>query len=164
MPQIEQIAATYASQIFWLLLIFGLVFFVVGKGMVPKVMGTVDMRDKRIADDLTAAETARREADEQEEAWRKRENDNRARAQALIAEAKADAAGQTERAVAEAQSRIDEQLAAAEARIDASRRNAATEIENVATEATQDIVKRIAALNVSQAEAHNAVKEVMVRG
>ncbi|MBP6111483.1 MAG: ATPase, partial [Sphingobium sp.] len=37
MPQIAQLAATYSSQIFWLLLTFGFVFFVIGLGMVPKV-------------------------------------------------------------------------------------------------------------------------------
>ena len=37
MPQIAQLAETYASQIFWLLLIFGFVYFVIGRGMVPRV-------------------------------------------------------------------------------------------------------------------------------
>ena len=45
MPQIEQIADTYASQIFWTLLAFGFVFFVVGLGMLPRVLSTVDQRD-----------------------------------------------------------------------------------------------------------------------
>ncbi|MEN9719093.1 MAG: hypothetical protein RIQ99_1971, partial [Pseudomonadota bacterium] len=49
MPQISQLAATYASQIFWLLVFFGFIFFVIGKGMVPKVMATVEARDKQIA-------------------------------------------------------------------------------------------------------------------
>ena len=35
MPQIEQIAATYASQIFWLLVTFGILYFGIGKVMVP---------------------------------------------------------------------------------------------------------------------------------
>ena len=44
MPQISQIAATYASQIFWLLITFGILYFGIGKMMVPKVMATVDAR------------------------------------------------------------------------------------------------------------------------
>ncbi|MBA4353454.1 MAG: ATPase, partial [Novosphingobium sp.] len=42
MPQIEQLATTYASQVFWLLVFFGIIFFVIGRGMVPKVMATMD--------------------------------------------------------------------------------------------------------------------------
>ena len=102
MPQIEQLAATYSSQVFWLLLIFGLVFFVIGKGMVPKVMDTVALRDKQISDDLAAAEAARNKADAEEAAWRDRENANRAEAQALVAKAKAEAAVSTEKKLAAA--------------------------------------------------------------
>src|SRR5690606_41764175 len=91
MPQIAQLAETFSSQIFWLLVFFGIVFFVIGRGMVPKVMGTVAQRDSQIGSDLAAAEAARAQADEEEEAWRKRENQNRAAAQARRAKAKADA-------------------------------------------------------------------------
>ncbi len=55
MPQIAQLAATYSSQIFWMLLTFGFVFFVIGLGMVPKVQSTVAQRDQKIGDDLEAA-------------------------------------------------------------------------------------------------------------
>ncbi len=44
MPQIAKIAATYASQIFWLLLTLGILYFGIGKGMVPKIVSTVDAR------------------------------------------------------------------------------------------------------------------------
>ena len=158
MPQIEQLAETLTSQVFWLLVFFGLVYFVVGRGMVPKVMGTVQNRDKQIADDLAAAQAARDEADAREEAWRQRENENRARAQDLIAKAKDDAATASERRLAEAQAVVDRQLAEAEQRIAASRVDALSEIETVATEATQDIVARVAGLSVSEPVARQAVK------
>lgn len=164
MPQIAQLAETYSSQIFWLLVIFGLVFFVVGRGMVPRVMDTVGMRDKQIADDLAAAQAARDEADEREEAWRKRENENRAQAQAVVGEAKADAQARTEKRLAEAQARLDAQLEEAEVRIAASKAQAAAEIENVATEATQDIVARLAGIQVPEPAAHDAVKKAMAHG
>ena len=81
--QIAKLGEFYASQIFWLVVFFGLAFFIVGRGMVPKVMDTVAHRDKQISDDFAAAEQARREADVQEEAWRARENARRAEAQAV---------------------------------------------------------------------------------
>ena len=59
MPQIAQLGEFYSSQIFWLLIFFGITFFVVGRGMVPKVMDTVASRDNQIAADLKAAEAAR---------------------------------------------------------------------------------------------------------
>lgn len=164
MPQISQLAETYSSQIFWVLIFFGFIFFVIGKGMVPKVMDTVALRDKQIADDLAAAESARTQADAEEEAWRKRENENRASAQALIAKAKAEAAAQTEKKLAAAQANIDQKLAEAESGISQARAAALGEIEDVASEAAQDIVRRLAGVDVAPAAAKSAVKEALSHG
>ena len=164
MPQIAQLADTYASQIFWLLVFFGFTFFVIGRGMVPRVMATVEARDSQIAADLTAAQAARDEADRQEEAWRQRENDNRAQAQGVLAKAKADAAVKTEARLAKAQAKIDATLAEAESRIATSRDSAMTEIEAVAVEAAQDIVQRLAGAKVTKPTATKAVKEALAHG
>lgn len=164
MPQIAQLAETYSSQIFWLLVIFGLVFFVIGRGMVPKVMDTVSLRDKQIAEDLAAAQAARDAADEQEEAWRKRENDNRSAAQAVVSEAKTKATAATEAKMGDVNARLDTQLSEAEARIEAARAQAADEIEKVATEAAQDIVVRLAGISVTQDAAAQAVRKAMAHG
>ena len=164
MPQIAQLAETYSSQIFWLLVFFGITFFLIGRGMVPKVMETVGMRDKQIADDLAAAQAARDAADSQEEAWRERENANRAKAQGLIAEAKAEAAKKSEKKLAAAQKRLDTKLEKAEADIDAARASAMAEIEDVATEAAQDIVSRLTGSSVDKRTARSAVKKALVNG
>jgi F0F1-type ATP synthase, subunit b len=164
MPQIEQLAATYSSQIFWLLVFFGFTFFVVGRGMVPKVMDTVAQRDKQIADDLLAAERARKQADEEETAWRTRENANRAEAQGLIAAARARAASATEERLAAAQAVIDGKLAAAERAVAEARRSASAEIEDVAADAAHDIVSRLAGLTLDNAVVRSAVKENLVHG
>ncbi|HSJ77523.1 MAG TPA: ATPase [Erythrobacter sp.] len=164
MPQIEQIAATLSSQVFWLLVFFGLTFVLVGLGMVPKIMGTVDLRDQQIAGDLAAAQAARDAADREEAAWRKRENENRAAAQGLIADAKATAAASSSAKLAEAQSRIDARIVEAEAGIAAAQSSAMAEVEAVAADAARDIVARIAGADIEPAAAQAAVKEVMAHG
>ena len=164
MPQIAQLAETWSSQVFWLLLIFGLVFFVIGRGMVPRVLGTVDLRDQQIAGDLAAARSARDAADEAEAAFRARENANRANAQALVGEAKAKAQAATEVKLAQVQAGIDATLADAEARIAASRAAAGAEIETVAAEAAQDIALRLAGITVTPDVARGAVQKVLAHG
>lgn len=164
MPQIAQLAETYSSQIFWLLVFFGITFFLIGRGMVPKVMGTVALRDQQISDDLAAAQGARDAADEQEEAWRERENENRAKAQALIAEAKTNAAAKSEMKLSAAQKRLDTKLAKAESEIEAARVDAMAEIEDVAAEATQDILVRLAGAKVDKRSARAAVKKALAHG
>lgn len=161
MPQIAQLMDTYSSQIFWLLVFFGITFFLIGRGMVPKVMGTVELRDNQIASDLAAAQAARDAADSEEEAWRERENANRAAAQGLIAEAKSKAAVTSEKKLAAAQKRIDTKIEKAEADIAAARDNAMAEIEDVAVDAAQDIVSRLAGTKVDKRSVRSAVKKAL---
>ena len=164
MPQIDQLAETFSSQAFWLLVFFGISFFVVGRGMVPKVSGTMERRSKQIADDIAAAQAARDQADQEEEAWRVRENENREKARGIVNAAKADAAAKSEKTIAAAQKRLDKKLDEAEIRIGEARNAALAEIEAVATEAAQDIVQRVAGIKVTKPTAAKAVKETLAHG
>ncbi|WP_374280711.1 ATPase [Novosphingobium sp.] len=161
MPQISQLAETYASQVFWLLIFFGFIFFVIGRGMVPKVMATVEARDKQIAADLAAAETARSAANAEEDAWRVQANTQRGEAQAVIAKAKAEAAKASEARLAQAQAKIDARVGDAEAQIATARSGALKEIEQVAADAAADIVSRLAGVKVDAKAAQAAVKEAL---
>ena len=72
MPQINQLALVAYSQFFWLLLVLGLIYFGIGKFMLPKIQSTVDAREQRVTGDLAAAQAARTAADETEAAYRAR--------------------------------------------------------------------------------------------
>ncbi|MFT3975988.1 MAG: ATPase [Sphingomonas bacterium] len=164
MPQIAQIAETYSSQIFWLLLTFGFVFFVIGLGMVPKVQGTADARDAKISGDLDAAKAAFARADEAEADYRVRDAESRAAAQAVLAKAKADAARDSERKLAAADAEVASLIGAAEARIQAASNAAMEQIETVAVEAARDMVARISGVDASEEAARNAVKAALAHG
>lgn len=161
MPQIAQLAGTYASQIFWLLIFFGFTFFVIGRHMVPKVMATVEARERQIVSDLSAAEAARKASDAAEQTWNAQNLRQRGEAHALIARAKLDAAKETETRLHAAGKVIDARVAEADARIAAAQSSALSEIESVASEAASDIVARIAGINVDAGAARTAVKEVL---
>ncbi|MEP6867262.1 MAG: ATPase [Novosphingobium sp.] len=161
MPQIAQLSETYASQVFWLLLFFGFIFFVIGRGMVPKVMATVEARGGQIAADLAAAEGARKAADVEEESWRIQSAKQRSEAQTLIGNAKVEAAKATELRLANANHGIEAQVAAAEANIATARSGALAEIDTVASEAAIQIVARLSGLTVDAAAANAAVKEAL---
>ena len=80
MPQLNQLALVAYSQFFWLLLVLGLIYFGIGKFMLPKIQSTVDAREKRVTDDLAAAQAARTGADETEAAYRSRMDASRGEA------------------------------------------------------------------------------------
>jgi F-type H+-transporting ATPase subunit b len=164
MPQLNQLALVAYSQFFWLLLVLAVIYFGIGKLMLPKIQSTVDMRDKRIADDLAAAQAAREQADIIEGAYRARIDESRAEALKVAAAAKADSARRTEEKMKAVDAEVGARVEAAEARIRAATDSALGEIETVAAEAAQDMVSRLAGVSVSEAEAAEAVKAAMTHG
>lgn len=158
MPQIDQIAEIYASQLFWLVVVFALLYFGIGKAMVPKIQRTVDDRQARISGDLAAAEAARAEADAAEAAYAARLNESRATAQAELAAAKAKATAEAEARVKAADAAVHIKSAEAEARLAHALGEASESIEQIATEAAREIAERVAALSVSPDEAARAVR------
>lgn len=164
MPQIAQILETYASQIFWSLIVFGLLYFAIGRAMLPKIEATVDMRARTVSDDLAAAETARRAADATEEAWRTKMAATKAEAQAETAAAKARAVQAAEVRVKAADAEAGTKLAEAEAAIRAAADAASTSIADAASAAAQDIVAKLSGATVTPAAASAAVKQAMANG
>ena len=158
MPQITQLPFIFFSQLFWLLVVFGILFFGIGRGMLPKIQGTVELRDKKISEDLERAQAARAEAEATEAEWRTRMDAARAEAARLAQEAKQASARETEAKVSAAAGQINEKVESAGAKIRAALDSARSEIEAVAADATQQMVARLTGIQVEPNEAANAVK------
>jgi F-type H+-transporting ATPase subunit b len=147
MPQISQLPMVFWSQLFWLLVIFAIVFFVIGRGMLPKIQSTVDARDRKVAEDLERAQAARVAADETEAQWRVR-----------MDAAKQSSAKATEAKVKKAADKIGLKVDAASSKIREALEAARAEIEAVAAEASQEMVRRLTGITVDKKEAAAAVK------
>ncbi|MGM0559561.1 MAG: F0F1 ATP synthase subunit B' [Pseudomonadota bacterium] len=63
LPQISQVD-TYASQIFWLFVTFGLLYIVMSRVALPRIGDVIEERRDKIDDDLMRAETIRSEAED----------------------------------------------------------------------------------------------------
>ena len=161
MPQLAQLSEVALSQFLWLALGLGFVFFVIGRGMVPKIQATVDDREKRIAADIDAAQQARVAADETEAAWRARMDAARAEAAKLSNEAKQASARDTETKVKKAADKLNLKLEASEERIRTALAAARSELEGMAAEVTQDLVTRLTGIKVDSKDAAAAVKAEM---
>ncbi len=164
MPQLTQLSLVAYSQFFWLLLVLGLIYFGIGKAMLPKIQATVDARDQRIADDLAAAQAARLAADETEAAYRARIDESRVEALKVAAAAKASSAKASEARMHAANEENAARVAAAEARIRAAADAALADIETMAADAARDMVERLAGVAVGAADARQAVKAAMRNG
>jgi F-type H+-transporting ATPase subunit b len=161
MPQIEQLPYIYASQLFWLLLVFGTIFFVIGRGMLPKIESTVDARDARIAEDLALAQRARVDADEDEAAYRVKLEESRSAALQVTQASKQETAREAEVRIKAADAEIGERTRVAEEQIRGATDAAMGEIEKVAAEAAQEMVAKLAGITVKPERAAEAVKAAL---
>ncbi len=164
MPQISQILETYASQFFWLLIVFALIYFLIGMGILPKVDAAVDARDAKIASDLAVAEKVRGEAEGLEGAWQAELTQTRNAAQAEAQKAKAKAQKDGEARLAKADAEIAAKTSEAEAAIAKARASAMAGLEAVAADAAQDIVAKVSGIKVTPAQATQAVKAALSNG
>ena len=158
MPQLSQLSQVYLSQFLWLAIALGFIFFVIARGMVPKIQATVEAREQQIAGDLDAAQKARLAADETEAAWRSRMDSARADAARIAQEAKARSGRDSEAKVKAAADKINAKADAAQAKIRDTVVAARAEIESVAAQATQEMVQRLTGIAVDEKEAVAAVK------
>src|SRR3954462_8067484 len=161
MPQLTQLPLVAYSQFFWLLLVLALIYFGIGRLMLPKIQSTMAARDKRITDDLAAAQAARTGADETEAAYRARIDASRAEAMQVAQAARQASAKTTESRIYAANAESAARIAAAEARIRAAADAALADIESVAAEAAQEMVQHLAGLTVTAKDAAGAVKAAM---
>lgn len=158
MPQLSQLPEIFWSQLFWLVVVFGLTFVCIGMGILPKIQSTVDAREHKIADDLKRAQAARADADKTEAAWRARMDAARAEAAKLANDAKQKSARETEEKVKVAAGKINKKVESAEAKIRDAVADARSEIEALAAEATREMVQRLTGIQVDVKEAAEAVK------
>jgi F-type H+-transporting ATPase subunit b len=161
MPQLSQLSEVLLSQLLWLAIGLGFIFFVIARGMVPKIQATVEAREQRIANDLAAAQAARAAAEETEAAWRERMDAARAEAARLANDAKQDSARETEAKVKAAADKLNRKVETAEGKIRDALAAARGEIEAVAAEATQEMVARLTGITVDKKQAAEAVRAEM---
>ena len=148
---------TYASQVLWLAITFGLFYLLMQKVIVPRVGGILENRHGRIAQDLDEAARLKSEADAAVETYEKELAAARAKASSIgsaardAAKAKADA----DRAAIEAG--LAEKLAAAEKRIAGIRDQAFADVGAIAEETAIAIVDQLVGAKVKDTDVKAAI-------
>lgn len=142
----------WPGQIAWFLIIFFTVLAFMRLFAVPRVGGTMDEREGRIAGDIAEARRMKDEADAQAQAAQADMAQARAAAQKLGAEARAKAQGEIAARLAEEEAKLAKTSAEAEARIAAARDAAMEHVEGIASDAARAIVEKLTGRAASAAE------------
>jgi F-type H+-transporting ATPase subunit b len=143
MPQLDFANPLMLSKLVWMLIIFGLLFYILKTYALPEVASVLDERAARIAADLDAARDAQAAGEAAMAELRATTAAARAEAQAAVANALAEAQAAASRQADEINGRLAAQVASAEQQVRAARDSAMGALREVATETTQAMLTRL---------------------
>jgi len=162
-PPFDQID-TFPSQIFWLVVTFGVLYFVLSNVLLPKISKAIEDRDGVIAADVAKAAAASASADAAVKAFEAKVAEARARGRDTAAKAKAEADARTAAETTKADAALEARLVAAEKRIGEVRTAAMSNVSTVAEATAIAIAEKLTGAKVTPAAAKKAVAGAMAGG
>jgi F-type H+-transporting ATPase subunit b len=158
-PQIE--VATFASQIFWLIVAFVTLYYLLSRRALPRLAEVLEARQDRIATDLDEAERLRREAETALASYEAVIAKAQDRAHDLLAETQTRLQAEAAKRQGELDARLAVQLSEAEARIAEARHSALKELEETAVSVAQSALEHLAGVKVAKKTAQSALRGVL---
>jgi len=154
-------ATTFASQLFWLVLTFGVFYWIMKNVAMPRIAGILEDRKDRIAGDLSEANRLKDETDAAIAAYEQALAEARNKAHGIAhdtrAKLKADHEARREKAEAE----LGEKLKAAEAHIAGIKTEALSQIEEIAGDTTTALVEQLMGKAPTKTDLTKALKSAM---
>jgi F-type H+-transporting ATPase subunit b len=133
-------SSTFASQLLWLAITFGVLYWVIARIASPRIASILEVRRDRIAGDLGEAERLRGETDAAIAAYEQSLADARRNAGAIAADTRDKVAKELDGKRHAIEADLTAKLADAEARIADIKSKALAEVDGIATDTTEAIV------------------------
>ena len=154
---------TFASQLVWLVIAFGLLYILMSKLALPRVAGILKTREDTIASDLAAAQKAKADSDAAVAAYEQSLAKARAEAQSIAGQTRDAMAAEAEATRKTLEAQLAEKLGSAEAQIAATKTAALGNVRGIATEATAAIIERLTGKAPDAAAVQAAVDAAVAR-
>lgn len=136
-------AATFESQIVWLVLSFIALYLLMSRVALPRIASVLEERRDRIADDLDQAAQFKRQTDEAIEAYETALAEARAKAQGIAQETRDLLNAETEKQRVSIEARLAEKIVDAEQKIAATKDAALQNVRAVSVEVADAIVNQL---------------------
>jgi F-type H+-transporting ATPase subunit b len=153
----------FLSQLVWLAVTFVLLYALMSRIALPRIAGILAGRDKRIADDIAAANRLKEQSDAAHAAYEKALADARGRAQSIANATREQQAAAAKATNKQLEAQLHERIAAAEQSIATSRASAMSNVGGIASDTAAAIVERLIGQAPAAHEVAAAVSETIKR-
>lgn len=150
----------FPSQLFWLVITFGILYLVLARTILPRLAANLERRSDTIADDLDEAARLNEQAEEAKQALEVSLAKARAGARETVQKAEDKMAEEIAAETRKVDETIDKKLATAENRINEVRAEAMSNVQNIASDATASILKRLG-MTASEGDISKAVSNAI---
>jgi F-type H+-transporting ATPase subunit b len=151
---------TFASQLLWLALTFGLFYVLMAKVALPRISSILEVRSDRIAQDLDEANRLKDESDAAIAAYEQELAEAKSRAHAIAQEARDKSKAELDATRAGVEADLASKIADAETRIASIKKKAMSEVGTIAEDTASSIVSELFSGKVTKAEIASAVSGV----
>lgn len=153
-------SSTYASQVLWLAITFGLFYIILSRFLLPRIGGTIETRHSRIAQDLDQAARMKQESDAAIAAYEQDLAEAKLKAGSIAQVARDSAKAEADGERAENEAALEKKLGDAEARIATIKTKAMNDVGTIAEDTATEIVNELLGGKVGKADVSAAVKAV----
>ena len=152
---------TFASQLLWFAITFGLLYWLMTKLALPRVGEILENRSNSIAADLAEAERLRSESEAAGEAYEKSLGEARAKAKAIAQETREALMAESDAKRKTLEAELARRIAESEATISARTREAMASVRGIAADTAAAIVERLTGQAPERASVEAALDRVV---
>jgi len=158
MPQLNP--EFWISQIFWLTLIFGALYILLSKFILPKISNNLETRKSQIVENIEAAEKQRKESDQKIKDYENIINEAKIEAKNIFNQAREKILKDINNKKESLKKEIDQEIKKAETEILELKNKSPEKINKIAIETSADLIKKIVGVEVNNSNISAIVEDI----
>jgi len=158
MPQLNP--EFWISQIFWLTLIFGALYVLLSKFILPKISNNLETRKSQIVENIESAEKQRKESDQKIKDYENIINEVKIEAKNIFNQAREKILKDINNKKESLKKEIDQEIKKAETEILELKNKSPEKINKIAIETSADLIKKIVGVQVNNSNISAIVEDI----
>ena len=157
MPQLDP--TYWASQIFWLILIFTALYLALSNFFIPKIKDNIDSRENKVKDDLDEAQKLKNLAEQKLLEYERSIEDAKKEVQKIIFESKNELNSQIQSKKKQFDKEIEKEIKAVEKEIEDLKKESLKSISTISEEMASQVIEKISGEPMNRSSVKAAVLE-----
>jgi len=159
MPQLNP--EFWASQVFWLILIFSILYLVIWKIFLPKINYSIENRKSRIVNDLDEAQKLKESAEKKLKEYNKIIENSKQEAKKIIEDERKKLDQDIENKKKDFNNQIEKEITAVEKEIKDLKKTSLSNISKIASETSAELMKKIINTEVNKSNVSAVVDDII---